>query len=420
MKKLIITSITILFFSIPKAYCQHDAIYYLKLSSQKLHDFSIPESTRHLQALHLANMAVSLDTNFADAYYTRGVCNRELGNLDKSMRDFNKVISLEPRNYYAYTCRADIKFRQNDILGSIEDYTIVLNNDPNHEVYFWRGKVYFAMGNFKNATTDFTKVINYNSAWVMESYYLRAQSNLELNKFGLSLIDIDSAINSVIQTTDNLEISNYYFLKGLICAKLLNDNEAINNFSKSIEFNTNNSDAFYNRGLTHARLTNFKLAITDFTQSILINPTLPDAFTNRGLAKKEISDANGAVIDYSSAIELNPTDYKIYYYRGFSKMYLKDYLGAIRDFNSTILLNPKFELAYEGRADANYALKEYQKAIDDYNVVIANNPLNKWVYFFRANSFKKIGQVNDACTDWKKAKSLGIEEADIAIRNFCQ
>jgi tetratricopeptide (TPR) repeat protein len=419
MKKLIITSITILFFLIPKAYGQHDAIYYLKLSSQKLHDFSIPESTRHLQALHLAHMAVSLDTNFADAYYTRGVCNRELGNLDKSMRDFSKVISLEPHNYYAYSCRADIKFRQNDILGSIEDYSFVLKNEPNHEVYYWRGKVFLSNKDFVNAISDFTQVIKYNSAWVMESYYLRAQSNLELNKFRLSLIDIDSAINSIIQTTDSLEISKYYSLKGVICAKLLNDNEAINNFLKSIEFNSNNSVAFYNRGLTYARLNNFKLAIEDFTKSILINPLLTDAFTNRGLAKKEINDAHGAVNDYSSAIELNPTDYKIYYYRGFSKMYLEDYLGAVRDFNSTIVLNPKFQLAYEGRADANYALKEYQKAIDDYNVVIANNPRNKWAYFFRGNSFKKTGQVNNACSDWKKAKSLGFAEADIVIKNFC-
>jgi len=262
--------------TVSKAYCQNDARYYLNLSTKKLNDFSIPKTTRQLQALHLAYMAVSLDTSFADAYYMRGVCNRELGNLDKSIDDFNKVIMLEPLNYFAYACRGDIKFRQNDISGSIEDYTIVLKNDPNHEVYLWRGRVFFAKGDFQNATNDFTQVINQQSPWSSEAYYLRALSKFNVTQYDDCLTDLDSALALKIRNGDSLEVSKIHFQRGLTNAELMHYQESIRIFSIMIEANSKDSSAYYYRGMSHWKLGNHKQACSDWENAKSLNFYLAD------------------------------------------------------------------------------------------------------------------------------------------------
>ena len=68
-----------------------------------------------------------------------------------------------------------------------------------------------------------------------------------------------------------------------------------------------------------------------------------------------------------------------------SKMRLKDNYGAIADFTKVIELNPDFVYAYSNRGVSK----------------------------------ENLGDLNGACNDWKKAASLGNEDAAKWVRDKC-
>ena len=101
------------------------------------------------------------------------------------------------------------------------------------------------------------------------------------------------------------------------------------------------------------------------------------AYINRGLAKRALKDYYGAIADYTKAIELKPNDVELvqlYNERGSTKLYeLEDYYGAIADYTKAIEIDP------------NYS----------------------YVYSNRGNAKQRLGDLDGACSDWRKGSNLG-------------
>ena len=63
---------------------------------------------------------------------------------------------------------------------------------------------------------------------------------------------------------------------------------------------------------------------------------------------------------------------------------------------------------------------EYERAIIYYTKAIKEDGSNADPYFNRASCFNELGFSNAACNDWRKAKDLGVKEAEDQITNQCQ
>ena len=143
-------------------------------------------------------------------------------------------------------------------------------------------------------------------------------------------------------------------------------------------------------------------------------------YFNRAYKKGEEGDHYGAISDYSKVIELNPRDAGSYYNRGLLKIKLKDYSGAVSDFSKAVEINPKDEKAYYnlGTLKGRY-LEDYYGAISDFSKAIEINPRYHSAFKNRGSSKKFLGDMKGACSDWRKAVSLGNNNTGNLVRDYC-
>lgn len=74
------------------------------------------------------------------------------------LRDYDKVIAIDPTFPYSYYNRANIRCEQKDFNGAIVDYTKAIELNPDFaEAYFNRALVYTYMGDNTKAITDLSK-----------------------------------------------------------------------------------------------------------------------------------------------------------------------------------------------------------------------------------------------------------------------
>ena len=74
------------------------------------------------------------------------------------LRDYDKVISIDPTFPYSYYNRANIRCEQQDFNAALQDYTKAIELNPDFaEAYFNRALVYTYIGNNEKAITDLSK-----------------------------------------------------------------------------------------------------------------------------------------------------------------------------------------------------------------------------------------------------------------------
>jgi tetratricopeptide (TPR) repeat protein len=174
-----------------------------------------------------------------------------------------------------------------------------------------------------------------------------------------------------------------------------------------------------NKGNSFARKNKFKEAIIEYTKAIDVDSNYAKAYINRGTAYAKSGQENKAINDYNNAIEINPRAIdtciksnmlpNVYFFR--AKVYLnqKKYKESIADFTKAIDLNPNYTNAYYGRGVAYSVLEKHNKAIDDYNKAIELTPTDPRAYLSRGVSKEKSGL--SYCSDYKTACYLGQEQA---------
>ena len=108
---------------------------------------------------------------------------------------------------------------------------------------------------------------------------------------------------------------------------------------------------YLDQGNARANLQDFKGAIDNYTKSLNINTNNPSAYYMRGFAKNWLEDYRGAIEDFTKSIDIVPAS-ATYYLRACAKINLKDYYSAIDDFNKAIDIDPKDPKTYYNRGIA--------------------------------------------------------------------
>ena len=215
----------------------------------------------------------------------------------------------------------------------------------------------------------------------------------------------------LINKSLKLEKSYYaYYLRGLTYSLLEMYENAISDFSKSIEIDPEIEESYVERANAKIQLRKYIDVLTDVNKGIQINPNNTLFYRLGGFAKYKLRDFTGAQSDLSKAIELTPNDpwnAYAFYYRGLSSFRVFQFFIAVNDLTKAIEIDPNYKLAYYYRSLTREKLQQYEGALSDMDKVIelSNNveDENKEWYFAERARIKvelkdNLGAIKDLKT----------------------
>src|SRR6185436_17830477 len=116
------------------------------------------------------------------------------GDLDGSLAEFNRAISLEPDNPAGYAGRAYVRHRQGDSQGAIDDFTRAVELDPRMSTAFAaRAFVRLASGDLDRAIDDFSAALALDPSDAM-AYHGRGVARVHNGDLKGALRDYGEAI----------------------------------------------------------------------------------------------------------------------------------------------------------------------------------------------------------------------------------
>jgi len=227
------------------------------------------------------------------------------------------------------------------------------------------------------------------------------------------------------------KIAVQHFLKGReLVDKKGQEVEAISSLNRAIEKFDRHANAYERRGHVNFMLRNFDDAMYDFTKSIDLGPNNPEPYFGRANVKLRQKDIANAIPDLEMACKKSIPHMTIYWQarrlKGETHMALKEYAKAA--FELKLFTRRKFapdDINYKYRkkslnsyGKALTEIGEYPEAIEAFSkaVEIDNNTEVKPAdpFLFRGIARKKAGK-NGFKKDWKEAATLGSKEAEALL-----
>lgn len=136
---------------------------------------------------------IELNPNFAEAYNNRGVAYGIKDRVDKAIEDFNTAIGLNPTFADAYCNRGNAYLLKGDFDKAIEDYSQSIKHAPKDAMsYSNRGVAYLRKGEFDKTIEDATTAIALDEK-CSNAYYNRAEAWLRLKEWDKAKADLMAA-----------------------------------------------------------------------------------------------------------------------------------------------------------------------------------------------------------------------------------
>jgi tetratricopeptide (TPR) repeat protein len=225
-----------------------------------------------------------------------GVKNLQNGHYEAAIDDFTEVIRSQPElvpQAYSNRCLAYLQLQQYP--NAIEDCTQAIQFNPsNTEAYLNLGLVYYRQGNYPKAIAIYESAIEQNLAdW--RFYYNLGLAYGELKNYDAAITNYNVALKqNALEPQQTGQIYNDRGLSYLLSGRVTN---AIADFTRSIDTNTDNQFAYYNRACAYHRQQSYLAAIADFTQAIQLNPSNINVYVNRGWLYHQIGQNHLALAD---------------------------------------------------------------------------------------------------------------------------
>lgn len=206
------------------------------------------------EALPFFNAAISMHDSDINLYNSRGMCYYYADKFEMAIKDFKRVLKLDPNNYLAYNNKGsatynnqnianasliDLKTAESDFNKSIElkpDFELALRN---------RGIVRYYMDKLDESYQDLLRAIQLEPKDENAHYYLGKLLYKQKNYTG-ALEFFDNAIGMV-----NYK-SEFYIDRGMCKIEMANFKGARSDFYKSMQLTNNNGYAQYQMARCYA------------------------------------------------------------------------------------------------------------------------------------------------------------------------
>ena len=341
----------------------------VELSNELLTDYkskNVPDLLQKIDLEQEHNVSQNSQIELASIYHNERA-NKYYENEDYqgAIDEWNRVLQIDTNFAIDYLRFALAEDEIGEYDNAVEYYSKFIKNNPNSEnldiAYNKRGYIYEQLERFIDAKND----------------YKNALKIAPDNEFALSGLNrLEQKMEEVNENISNVqtESAEDYNVLGNRCYNNEDYSEAIENYSKAIELDTNEPLYYNNRADAYYECKKYQEAVNGWNKVLELNPEYEINYFKFAYSADEIGDYDKALEYLNIDIESNPENNSSYNNRGLIWFKKNEYEKAIEDYNKAIELNDGKPLYYNNRANAYYECKNYQEAVNDWNKVLELNP----------------------------------------------
>lgn len=252
-----------------------------------------------------------------------GVSAAKLGQLNKAITAFKKVISLKPENAEAYHNMGNALREQGKLDEAVEFYTKAFSLKPDYaEAYLNLGNVFKDQGKIEEAIKAFSKASS------IKKDYVEAYNNMGNVLYLQGKVDdAIAAYKKVLSIRP--DYAEAYNNLGIIFQDQGKIEEAIKVFNKAILIKKDYAEAFSNIGMALNEHGQSEEAIKNLEKAISIAPDYIGAYLNKGVILKAQGNIEEALKTYNEALLIKPNDAEIHYNTSFLKLQTDEWRHGI-------------------------------------------------------------------------------------------
>ncbi|CAG8826792.1 7552_t:CDS:2, partial [Racocetra persica] len=196
-----------------------------------------------------------------------------------------------------------------------------------------RGNIYRKLGLSKKALTDYNQALklNPNDANILIN---RSKTFLVQKQYSDALRDIEKFIYYGGELKASV-LKN----RGLIYAGLSRHNDAITDFTMSLEKNEKGS-TFRHRAKVYQALKQYKEALADLNQALVLDDSDKESLIMRNQVYTQLNRFDDAIKGLTKTLSANPNDVNALSDRGRNYMALNKRYEAMIDIEKALSINP--------------------------------------------------------------------------------
>ncbi len=263
-----------------------------------------------------------------------------------------------------------------------------------------RAKVWHARSDIDRALVDSNKALA-SKPLLAEAYVVAAASLYFLNKNSEALAYLKKAL--AVDPT----VPDCYSYLALASAESGKFDEAVAYLNKAISLDPNDADLYKHRAMFYLEVKQFSKALQDLNTRLRLHPNEIATIRSRANIYDRLGRPNDVLNDLNLILKLEPDSYRDLLSRARLLSRLGQHEKALSDCHVLIKANPLDDDGYYYRACEYAALQKWKEAIKDYSVAIDESPESaRASYEGRAKAYEKLGQLNLAEQDRKKAMAI--------------
>jgi tetratricopeptide (TPR) repeat protein len=142
---------------------------------------------RYYSAIESYEMALSINSKFASAWYNKGNAYASLGVITRAIDSYKLAVQYNKRDVYALYNLANAYEQMGYYREAIDSFTGVIQLDSKHyESYFGRGNSFYQLEDYRQALKDYNYALALHSD-NPELWYAKADAEYNLGKLRESL-----------------------------------------------------------------------------------------------------------------------------------------------------------------------------------------------------------------------------------------
>jgi tetratricopeptide (TPR) repeat protein len=284
-----------------------------------------------------------------------------------------------------------------DSLAAINDS---LRLDPNNlDLYYQRAMYYVKHNDLGSAMMDINRVLAVDST---NTKFLLAGADIHF--YSMKIQRADQLLKRAVE----LEPKNVDCLLRLaqLHFYLKRYDEEVKILDRVIDIDKRNAQAYFMRGMVGKEKGDTAKAMSEMQLAVQMDPDYYNAYIQMGVISA--AQRNPMAVEfYRNALEISPTSIEALYNLGMYYQQSGQDRMAINTYSALLTVDPMyFDAHYNIACIYTDKIDSAQKGMENFNLAIRDNPSEPRGYFGRGKCYEKLGDLNAASADYKKALEL--------------